>query len=141
MGQSQQTFRKKEIAKKKLQKRKEKEERKAQREDSNDKGKALEEMFAYVDENGNISDKPPVKKYEFKEEDLIRPEVEDVYSFGKVSFYNEAAQYGFIRDNETRENVYFNFKILGFELQQDQKVKFNSQSSKQGLQVTEVIVL
>ncbi|TCV08470.1 cold shock CspA family protein [Sphingobacterium alimentarium] len=141
MGQSQQTFRKKEIAKKKLQKRKEKEERKAQREDSNDKGKALEEMFAYVDENGNISDKPPVKKYEFKEEDLIRPEVEDVYSFGKVSFYNEAGQYGFIRDNETRENVYFNFKILGFVLHQDQKVKFKSQSSKQGLQVTEVIVL
>ncbi|WP_149912815.1 MULTISPECIES: cold-shock protein [Sphingobacterium] len=141
MGQSQQTFRKKEIAKKKLQKRKEKEEKKAQREDSNDKGKALEEMFAYVDENGNISDKPPLKKYEFKEEDLIRPEVEDVYSFGKVSFYNEAGQYGFIRDNETRENVYFNFKILGFVLQQDQKVKFKSQSSKQGLQVTEVIVL
>ncbi|MCA5003696.1 cold-shock protein [Sphingobacterium bovistauri] len=141
MGQSQQTFRKKEIAKKKLQKRKEKEEKKAQREDSNDKGKALEEMFAYVDENGNISDKPPVKKYEFKEEDLIRPEVEDIYSFGKVSFYNEAGQYGFIRDNETRENVYFNFKILGFVLQQDQKVKFKSQSSKQGLQVTEVIVL
>ncbi|WP_159638673.1 cold-shock protein [Sphingobacterium composti Ten et al. 2007 non Yoo et al. 2007] len=141
MGQSQQTFRKKEIAKKKLQKRKEKEEKKAQREDSNDKGKALEEMFAYVDENGNISDKPPLKKYEFKEEDLIRPEVEDVYSFGKVSFYNEAGQYGFIRDNETRENVYFNFKILGFVLHQDQKVKFKSQSSKQGLQVTEVIVL
>ncbi|MBD1430108.1 MULTISPECIES: cold-shock protein [Sphingobacterium] len=141
MGQSQQTFRKKEIAKKKLQKRKEKEEKKAQREDSNDKGKSLEEMFAYVDENGNISDKPPVKKYEFKEEDLIRPEVEDVYSFGKVSFYNEAGQYGFIRDNETRENVYFNFKILGFVLHQDQKVKFKSQSSKQGLQVTEVIVL
>ena len=141
MGQSQQTFRKKEIAKKKLQKRKEKEEKKAQREDSNDKGKALEEMFAYVDENGNISDKPPLKKYEFKEEDLIRPEVEDVYSFGKVSFYNEAGQYGFIRDNETRENVYFNFKMLGFVLQQDQKVKFKSQSSKQGLQVTEVIVL
>ena len=141
MGQSQQTFRKKEIAKKKLQKRKEKEERKAHREDSNDKGKSLEEMFAYVDENGNISDKPPVKKYEFKEEDLIRPEVEDVYSFGKVSFYNEAGQYGFIRDNETRENVYFNFKMLGFVLHQDQKVKFKSQSSKQGLQVTEVIVL
>lgn len=141
MGQSQQTFRKKEIAKKKLQKRKEKEERKAHREDFNDKGKALEEMFAYVDENGNISDKPPIKKYEFKEEDLIRPEVEDVYSFGKVSFYNEAGQYGFIRDTETRENVYFNFKILGFVLHQDQKVKFKSQSSRQGLQVTEVIVL
>src|SRR5690606_11924507 len=139
MSQSQQTFRKKEIAKKKLQKRKEKEEKRAQRQESNDKGKSLEEMFAYVDENGNISDTPPVKKYEFKEEDLERPEEE--YAYGKVSFYNEAGQYGFIRDNETRENVYFNFKILGFVLHQDQKVKFKSKSSRQGLQVTEVIVL
>lgn len=139
MSQSQQTFRKKEIAKKKLQKRKEKEEKRAQRQESNDKGKSLEEMFAYVDENGNISDTPPVKKYEFKEEDLVRPEEE--YAYGKVSFYNEAGQYGFIRDNETRENVYFNFKILGFVLHQDQKVKFKSISSRQGLQVTEVIVL
>ncbi|GAA4518334.1 cold-shock protein [Sphingobacterium thermophilum] len=139
MSQSQQTFRKKEIAKKKLQKRKEKEEKRAQRQESNDKGKSLEEMFAYVDENGNISDTPPVKKYEFKEEDLVRPEEE--YAYGKVSFYNEAGQYGFIRDNETRENVYFNFKILGFVLHQDQKVKFKSKSSRQGLQVTEVIVL
>jgi len=139
MSQSQQTFRKKEIAKKKLQKRKEKEEKRAQRQESNDKGKSLEEMFAYVDENGNISDTPPVKKYEFKEEDLVRPEKE--YAYGKVSFYNEAGQYGFIRDNETRENVYFNFKILGFVLHQDQKVKFKSKSSRQGLQVTEVIVL
>lgn len=139
MSQSQQTFRKKEIAKKKLQKRKEKEEKRAQRQESNDKGKSLEEMFAYVDENGNISDTPPVKKYEFKEEDLVRPEEE--YAYGKVSFYNEAGQYGFIRDNETRENVYFNFKILGYVLHQDQKVKFKSKSSRQGLQVTEVIVL
>lgn len=141
MGQSQQTFRKKEIAKKKLQKRQEKEEKKLHRNEQNDKGKALEEMFAYVDEFGNISDKPPVKKYEFKEEDLIRPEVEDEYSFGKVSFYNEIGEYGFIRDNETRESVYFNYKILGFVLQQDQKVKFKKISSRQGLQVTEVIVL
>jgi len=139
MSQSQQTFRKKEIAKKKLQKRKEKEEKRAQRQESNDKGKSLEEMFAYVDENGNISDTPPVKKYEFKEEDLVRPEEE--YAYGKVSFYNEVGQYGFIRDNETRENVYFNFKILGFVLHQDQKVKFKSKSSRQGLQVTEVIIL
>lgn len=141
MGQSQQTFRKKEIAKQKLQKRKAKEEKRESRGENNDKGKSFEEMFAYVDENGNISDTPPVKKYEFKEEDLLTPTFEDVYSFGKVSFYNEAGQYGFIRDNETRENVYFNFKILGFVLQQDQKVKFKSRSSKQGLQVTEVIVL
>ncbi len=141
MGQSQQTFRKKEIAKKKLQKRKEKEDRKANRGEQNDKGKALEEMFAYVDEFGNISSTPPVNKYEFKEEDLVRQEVEDEYAFGKVSFYNEIGQYGFIRDNETRESVYFNFKILGFALQQDQKVKFKSISNKQGKQVTEVIVL
>lgn len=141
MGQSQQTFRKKEIAKKKQLKRKIKVEKRELSKENSDKGKPLEELFAYVDEFGNLSDSPPTKKYEFKEEDLLTPVYEDVYSFGKVSFYNEGGQYGFIRDNETRENVYFNFKILGFTLQQDQQVKFKSKSSKQGLQVTEVIIL
>lgn len=141
MASNQQTFRKKEIAKQKLQKRRAKQERREHRAENNDKGKSLEEMLAYVDEYGNISDTPPEKKYEYKASDLEKPNDEEVYYMGKVSYYNEGGQYGFIRNNETRESAYFNFKILGFELQQDQHVKFKSKPSKQGLQVTEVIVL
>lgn len=122
MASNQQTFRKKEIAKQKLQKRRAKQERREHRAENNDKGKPFEEMLAYIDEHGNISDTPPEKKYEYNENDLIKSDDEDVFSFGKVSYYNEGGQYGFIRNNETRESAYFNYKILGFELKQDQQV-------------------
>ncbi len=52
------TFLKKMREEKKRKKKKEKEERKIERKQNAVEGK-LENMLAYVDENGNISDKPP----------------------------------------------------------------------------------
>ncbi|GGH17174.1 hypothetical protein GCM10011418_19960 [Sphingobacterium alkalisoli] len=140
MGQSQITFRKKEQAKKKQLKKQHKQEKKEFNKQNNDKGKSFEEMFAYVDEYGNISDTPPLTKYEFKEEDLLRPEVEDEYNYGKVSYYNDQGHYGFIRDNLSRQTVYFNDNLVGFVLKIDQKVKYKYRSSKQGNQVSEVVL-
>ena len=142
MARNQLTFKKKERAKKLQQKKKEKLERRELHKSSNDKGKALEEMFAYVDEFGNISDTTPERRYEFKEEDLMRPSdlEEDEFKFGKVSYYNDAGHYGFIRDNETRETVYFNDKLAGTILRIDQKVKYKAIRSKQGNQISEIEV-
>ncbi|HLO39291.1 MAG TPA: hypothetical protein VK173_12395, partial [Lacibacter sp.] len=52
------TWNKKEREKKKQQTKKEKEERKQERKE-NSKTKTLDDMLAYVDENGNISATPP----------------------------------------------------------------------------------
>lgn len=99
MAKSQLTFKKKERQKKQLLKRQEKLEKRESNKLNNDKGKALEEMFAYVDEFGNISDTPPTKAYVFDEKHLERPEdPEDEFQFGKVSYYNDMGNYGFIRD-------------------------------------------
>ncbi|MVZ65646.1 cold-shock protein [Sphingobacterium sp. DK4209] len=96
-------------------------------------------MFAYVDEFGNISDTPPTQQYKFKEEDLQRPaDPTEEYRFGKVSFYNEIGHYGFIRDNETRDTVYFNDNLAGMVLGLNQAVKYKYARSKQGNQITEV---
>src|SRR5690606_35297275 len=93
MAKSQLTFKKKETAQKKLQKKQEKQERREINKSNNNKGKALEEMFAYVDEYGNLSDTPPSQPYKFKEEDLQRPaDPTEEYHFGKVSFYNERSE-------------------------------------------------
>lgn len=139
MSRAQLTFKKKERAKKQQQKKKEKLERREQAKMSNDKGKPLEEMFAYVDEFGNISDTPPEKKYEFKEEDLQRPaDPTEEFRYGKVSYYNETGRYGFVRDNETRDTVYFNDMIVGRQLDIDQKVKFKYIRTKQGNQISEI---
>ncbi|HAP96643.1 MAG TPA: cold-shock protein [Chryseobacterium sp.] len=96
-------------------------------------------MFVYVDEFGNLSDTPPSQPYKFKEEDLQRPaDPEDEYLFGKVSYYNEVGHYGFIRDNVTRETVYFNDNLAGMVLNLNQKVKYKYVRSKQGNQISEV---
>jgi cold shock CspA family protein len=125
MSRAQLTFKKKERAKKQQQKKQEKLLRREQNKQTNDKGKSLEELFAYVDE--------------FKEEDLQRPaDPTEEFHYGKVSYYNETGHYGFIRDNETRETVYFNDKIVGVVLNVDQKVKYKYTRTKQGNQVSEI---
>ena len=139
MPRNQLTFKKKERAKKQAQKKKEKQERRELNKADNNKGKPLEEMFAYVDEFGNISDTPPTEKYKFKPEDLERPkEAEDEFLIGRVSYYNEAGHYGFIRDNETRETVYFNDTLAGKPLSLNQNVKYKAVRTRQGNQISEV---
>jgi hypothetical protein len=59
MSKKKETYNKREKEKKKIQRKSEKAERKEQRKANNDKGKPLEQMLAYVDENGNVSSVPP----------------------------------------------------------------------------------
>ena len=69
MGKSQETFGKKEKEKKKLKQRQDKQEKMEERKANAKKGKSLDEMMAYIDENGNISSTPPDprKKKVFKQ--------------------------------------------------------------------------
>ena len=71
MGRSQETFNKKEVRNKKEKKRKEKEKRRLARKEGEKSG-GLDDMIAYVDENGMISDTPPdpTKKKDIKLEDI-----------------------------------------------------------------------
>jgi len=62
MGKSQETFSKKEKEKKKLKKRQDKEEKMDERKANVSKGKSLDDMMAYIDENGNLSATPPDPK-------------------------------------------------------------------------------
>lgn len=62
MAKSQATYSKKENEKKRLKKQKDKQEKKEERQANAKKGLALEDMMAYVDENGNISSTPPDPK-------------------------------------------------------------------------------
>src|SRR4051812_39479022 len=59
MGKSGETFGKKEKEKKRLKDRQEKQEKMEHRKANAKKGKSLDEMMAYMDENGNLSSTPP----------------------------------------------------------------------------------
>ncbi len=70
MARSKETISKREKEKKRLKQKQLKQEKKEDRKNNARKGKSLEEMMAYVDENGNLTDKPqdhprvplPIKK-------------------------------------------------------------------------------
>jgi CspA family cold shock protein len=142
MAKSQLTFKKKERAKKQIQKRQEKEERRMINKSQNDKGKPLEDMMAYVDEFGNISSTPPTKAYEFKASDLERPIHEgELFKVGIVSFAHPSGYYGYVRDDKTKETYYFSEQHLGIKLAMHQKVQFKSIRTPKGNQVSELELL
>jgi hypothetical protein len=71
MGRSQQSHQKREKEKQRIQHRREKEEKMQERKANAQKGKSLDDMMAYLDENGNISSTPPnVKKEISSQEDV-----------------------------------------------------------------------
>ncbi len=148
MARSKETFSKKEIEKKKLQKRKEKltrrEERKA------NPGRSFEDMIAYTDENGHIISTPPdpSKKKVVKEEDMIigarnmgGEEEMDPIRNGKVTFFNTGKGYGFIRDLETNESIFVHSNGLMDEINENDKVTFETERGPRGLNAVKVALV
>src|ERR1700744_1326360 len=141
MGRSQETVGKKEKEKKKAQKKKEKEERKEERKANNSKGKSLDDMMAYIDENGNISDTPPDprKKKVINQEDIqicVAKHVAEDYDpirKGVVVFFNEAKGYGFINDLQSQESVFVHINQLSEPIKEGEKVTFAVEMGQKGL--------
>jgi len=70
MARSQQTFHKREREKQKMQNRQDKAEKMQERKANAQKGKSLNDMLAYVDENGDLSASPPDPKMK----KILKPE-------------------------------------------------------------------
>ncbi len=146
MGRSTETFSKKEKEKKRLKKQQEKREKAEERKANSDKGKGLEEMMAYVDENGNISSTPPdtTKKRIFNTEDIqiavARREdlPEDAIRNGTVTFFNDSKGYGFIRDHVTQESIFVHVHGLTEEVRENDKVTFETEKGLKGLNAVKV---
>ena len=140
MGRSQETFNKKEVRTKKEKKRKEKEKKKLARKE-NEKKTSLNDMIAYVDENGRITSIPPdpTKKKDVKLEDIEigipkgdSAEKMDPIRKGTVSFFNESKGYGFIKDSETKESVFVHINNLLEEIKEGNIVSFEVEMGQKG---------
>lgn len=146
MGRSQQTFNKKENEKKKQKKKKDKEKKREERKTDSDKGKSVEEMFAYVDENGNISSTPPdpTKKNEINAEDIVlgvmkREDVEeDPIRTGSVTFFNDSKGYGFIKDINSQESIFVHINNLLDPVKEGNRVTFETERGPRGLNAINV---
>ncbi len=140
MGRSQETFHKKEVRNKKEKKRKEKAAKREAKKDQEKSG-SLDDMIAYVDENGNISSTPPdpTKKKEIKSENIEinipkREDTseEDKIRKGVVTFFNDSKGYGFIKDSETQESIFVHANNLNEAIKENNMVTFEVEKGLKG---------
>ena len=138
MGRSQESFNKKDVRNKKEKKRKEKIAKKLAKKDG--EKSTFDDMIAYVDENGVITSEPidPTSKTEIKLEDIAvsvpkgsADEVDPVRK-GTVSFYNESKGFGFIKDLETKQDVFVHANNVTGEIREGNLVTFEVERGQRG---------
>ena len=135
------SWNKKERENKKREARKKKEEKRQERKENAGKGKSLDEMMAYLDENGNLTSVPQdnrkraeisldeieigvPKQRELSPEELIRK--------GTITYFNGAKGFGFIEDNENGQRVFVHQSSSNFALQEGVKVTFEIERGPKG---------
>lgn len=145
MAKSQQTFNKKAIEEKRLKKRKEKQEKKEERK-ANSQGGGLENMMAYVDENGYITDTPPdpTKKKKINIDDIEisipKREKEETNSVrkGKVEFFNDTKGFGFIKETDTQVQYFVHVNGLLEVIKENDIVTFELERGMKGMNAVRV---
>lgn len=148
MAKSQQTFNKKEKEKKRLKKRKDKDERKAERK-ANPKSTDPDDMIAYVDEFGNLSDTPPdpTKKTKINAASIEigvpkRQNVEyDPIRKGRVDYFDHSKGFGFIIEQDTNEKYFVHVNGLTEEVKEHDKVSFELEQGMKGLNAVRVKII
>ena len=114
------SFTKRDLEKKKQEKRLAKQQKKEERKNSGTS--SFEDMIAYVDENGVITDTPPTTNEKPQEIDISTIEVstprktdEPVITEyeGRVEFFNTSKGYGFIKNLKNAEKYFsLHFKLM-----------------------------
>jgi len=145
MAKSQETFNKKEKEKKRLKKRQDKQHKKEERK-QNSAGGGLDNMMAYVDENGNLSDTPAdptkIKKVNAKSIVIgIPKKPKESYSAvrtGRVEFFNDQKGFGFIKELESQEKYFVHVNGLLEEIMEGDKVSFELERGMKGMNAVQV---
>lgn len=137
------SFNKREIEKNKQQKRKEKQMRKEER--KNNPINSFEDMIAYVDENGVITDTPPEpKKSTIKAEDIEisipkkDENEEDDFFTGRVEFFDETKGFGFIKDKASVNKYFFHRSNAPENIKENDNVTFKLERGARGMNAIEV---
>ena len=141
------TFEKREKEKKRLQKQEEKKRRKEERK-ANPTAGGLENMMAYVDENGQLTSTPPDplkvrKPIDASEIELGVPRrtAADEVSperVGKVDFFDSTKGFGFIKEDGTQERFFVHISGLLDEVSEGNKVQFEVERGQKGMNAVRV---
>jgi len=147
MAKSQETYNKKEKEKKRLKKRQDKLKKQEERKANAEAGKGgLDDMIAYVDENGNITDTPPdltkKKKVNAKSIEIGVPKREkeevEAVRHGRVEFFNDSKGFGFIKERDTNEKYFVHVNGLLEDIRENDVVSFELERGMKGMNAVRV---
>jgi cold shock CspA family protein len=130
-------FNKREKEKKRQKEKKEKREKMEDRKANQAKGKSLEDMMAYVDDEGNITSTPPdpQKKKVFNLEDIEigvpKLEAEDPVKEGRVDYFDSSKGFGFIIQNNGMK-IFFHINQASYPVSEGDFVKFTIERGPKG---------
>lgn len=141
-----QSFGKREKEKRKQAKRLEKQKRREARQASGTS--SLDDMIAWVDEKGNITDTPPEedKVEEISLEDIAistpkKEEVEEVPLKGRVDYFDVNKGFGFIKDLGSAEKYFFHISSVSFEgIAEGNIVNFETERGTRGINAVNIIL-
>jgi Cold shock proteins len=135
---------KKDKEKKKAKAKQEKADKMAERKQNNNKGKSLDDMMVYLDENGNFTDTPPdpskrkeIDASEISLDNKREPEVVEEKK-GIVTFFNESKGYGFITDMKTKANIFVHINQLLEPIKENNVVIYDVERTPRGLSAVRV---
>ena len=138
------SFNKRDVEKKKLSKRLAKEKKKENKK-LTEKGKSFEDMIAYVDENGMITDTPPeMTGKSIDSEDIMistpkkeKSEGPEIYK-GRVEHLNDLKGYGFIKNLSGVDKYFFHVSNCPNDIKEGQMVFFQLARGKKGMNAVEI---
>jgi cold shock CspA family protein len=144
MAKPQNTYSKQDNEKNRLKKKKEKLQKKEERKLNGESG--LDNMIAYVDEYGRLSDTPPdpAKKLKVdvnsieigvsRQEDVAMP----TERVGKIDFFDDSKGFGFIKETGSQEKFFVHVKGLMQEVKEGDNVTFELERGMKGMNAVRV---
>ena len=144
MAKSQTTYTKQDKEKKRLKKKQDKVLKKEERKLTNDGG--MDNMIAYVDEFGRITDTPPdptrktkvdINSIEIgvaRREDVAEP----TERTGKIDFFDDSKGFVFIKENNSQEKFFVHVKGLLQEVKEGDTVTFELERGLKGMNAVRV---
>ena len=140
------SFNKKELEKKKQSKKLEKLKRKEMRKAEG--VASFDDMIAYVDENGVITDTPPdpAKKAEVEADSIMiatpkKEFVEEVPLRGRVEHFKSDKGYGFIKDLGSAEKYFFHINNAPNSIKEGNTVTFELEHGKKGMNAVRISIV
>jgi cold shock CspA family protein len=144
MARSKSTSNKREKEKQRQKEKREKREKMEERRANQAKGRSLDDMLAYVDEDGNITSTPPdpskVKVVNAEDIEIGVPkrnEFEDPLKEGRIDYFDSSKGFGFIIQTDGNK-IFFHINQATYQVKEGDTVNYTVERGPKGWNAVDV---